>query len=176
MTTTTTTELPTWDDLTDVDKGAALLHMWKRSWEGASYAVDEYPCRYFDHPALTALDTREASRHAAKMCGSHEQMVTKLGDEEHDRLYDLAREEPDRRRLWAARRLPTNIYPVDGAERAHELLVIWAGNDDRDAGQKPPPASWKPADRSAWAVLHRAEWGGEWHEAGGCDGCKDAAA
>jgi hypothetical protein len=83
--------LPGWNDLSDLDKGAALLHQHKREWEGAEYAESDYPCRYFDHPALTALGPLEASRHAASL----EPAVARLleateGDDWYARLYDAA--------------------------------------------------------------------------------------
>ena len=60
-----TTTLPTWDEMSDLDKGAALLHAWKRDWEGPAYAVENYPAEYLENPVLMRLDDREASRHAA---------------------------------------------------------------------------------------------------------------
>lgn len=90
MTSTTgDTQLPTWSELTDLDKGAALLHLHKRDWEGADYAVDNYPARYFDHPALTALSPLNACRHAVSVEDDAE-LAGALRGEEYDRLYDLA--------------------------------------------------------------------------------------
>ena len=91
--------LPTWDDMTDLDKGAALLHQHKREWEGADYAVENYPARYFDHPALTALTPAEASDHAkaclypvwvAGAAKGADDLADALGPAEYQRLYDLA--------------------------------------------------------------------------------------
>lgn len=80
------TTLPTWNEMSDLDKGAALLHAWKRDREGSSYAVEHYPARYFDHPALLALDEKAACHHAAKATkGWRDLDVT-----EFDRLYDDA--------------------------------------------------------------------------------------
>jgi hypothetical protein len=89
----TPASLPSWQDMTDLDRGAALLHMWKREWEGESYAVAEYPCTYFDAPALVALGPLDACAHAAHVCGSYSQIFDQLGQTEHDRLYDLALEQ-----------------------------------------------------------------------------------
>jgi hypothetical protein len=166
MTNTTTTALPTWGEMTDVDRGAALLHLHKRASEGVSYAISDYPVEYFDHPALLALHRRAACRHAVGLSRDADQ----LSGNEHERLYNLALNEPGRRRLWAARHLPTNVYPVDTAAEARRLLVAWAENEARVAAN--PPSWWAPADRSQWAVLHRAEAGGQWHEVGGCDTCR----
>lgn len=91
--------LPTWEQMSELDRGAALLHVWKRHWEGASYAISDYPCRYLDNPILVGLDERTASKHAAAVCGRHEAVLARLGVEEHDRLYNLA--------LAAERAVPT---------------------------------------------------------------------
>lgn len=86
--------LPTWDEMTDLDKGAALLHCRKRRVEGAAYAVAEYPARYFDHPALLALHEEDASEHAATVArGKHRS----LPFAEYARLYDGALDEERRR-------------------------------------------------------------------------------
>lgn len=79
-------DLPSWDDLSDLDKGAALLHLHKREWEGGDYAEEHYPARFFDHPALTVMWPREASRFAASL----EENAEDLSPDEHKRLYDLA--------------------------------------------------------------------------------------
>jgi hypothetical protein len=81
-----TGELPTWAEMTDLDKGAALMHVWKRDREGPAYAVEHYPVQYFDHVALLALDTTEACKHASVVVKNWRSMdVAKF-----DRLYDLA--------------------------------------------------------------------------------------
>jgi hypothetical protein len=93
-------DLPGWDEMSDLDKGAALMHLHKREWEGPEYAESDYPCRYFDHPGLTALSPLEASRHAASLAGPYG--VPGLGEDEHERLYNLALD-ADRAR-WDAER------------------------------------------------------------------------
>jgi hypothetical protein len=75
--------------MSDLDKGAALLHLHKRDWEGAEYAVENYPARYFDHPALVALNRRDACRHAVSVEDDADRAGALTGDE-HMRLYDLA--------------------------------------------------------------------------------------
>jgi hypothetical protein len=80
--------LPTWDEMSDLDKGAALLHDHKRESEGADYAVENYPCSYIEDPRLTALDGEDASEHAAEVCG--DDVFERLGAGEYRRLYDLA--------------------------------------------------------------------------------------
>lgn len=83
--------LPAWDDLSDIDKGAALMHVWKCHWEAsAPYAIQHYPARYLDHPILLGLDSRTASCHAAAVAGRWVDACERLGDAEVERLYDLA--------------------------------------------------------------------------------------
>jgi hypothetical protein len=79
--------LPTWSEMSDLDKGAALLHDHKRESEGADYAVENYPCSYIEDPRLTALDGEDASEHAAEVCG--DDIFERLGGEEYHRLYEL---------------------------------------------------------------------------------------
>ena len=98
MSTNETTTLPTWDEMSDLDKGAALMHAWKRSWEGPSYAVENYPAEYFDHPALLALDSKDACQHAAKATKGWRDWDT----DEVDRLYNAALD-ADRARRDAVR-------------------------------------------------------------------------
>lgn len=159
------TDLPTWDEMTDVDKGCALLHLWKRDAEGASYAVENYPAQYLDDPRLVALDGRDACRHAVTVGVSNSAAEKRLGFDEYVRLYDLALDEPERRMLWAARNEDGRVVPVETRERAEELLTVhWPASDDRYAAMYAPPSWWTPADRSKWALLQRTEAGGEWTE------------
>jgi hypothetical protein len=85
---TTKIALPAWDEMSDLDKGAALLHNHERDEEGVGYATEHYPCRYIDDPRLIALDRIDASNHAAEVCGSD--AFNRLGDDEYMRLYELA--------------------------------------------------------------------------------------
>lgn len=75
--------------MSDLDKGAALLHLHKRDWEGAEYAVENYPAEYIEHPALVALNPSEACRHAVSVEDDAERAGALAGDE-YIRLYDLA--------------------------------------------------------------------------------------
>lgn len=63
--------LPTWEQMTDLDRGAAVLHCRTRADEGAAYAVENYPCRYFDDPVLAALDDEVACEHAVSVTESY---------------------------------------------------------------------------------------------------------
>jgi hypothetical protein len=78
--------LPTWDQMSDLDKGAALLHLAKVENEGREYAIENYAAKYFEHPALTALNDRDASEHAATV----EDASVREPFEEWERLYGLA--------------------------------------------------------------------------------------
>ena len=155
---TTAAILPVWSDLSDVDKGAVLLHLHKREWEGAAYAVAEYPARFFDDPALTGLERRAACTFAVSMRLAAEA----LDEAEHTRLYDLAAAEPDRRCLWGAR---IGDEPVG--------IVSYYGPADQPKGAVELVASWERYGRPGGVVVHRGEAGGDWHELGGCDGCAE---
>lgn len=110
------TRLPGWDQMTSLDQGAALLHTWKRQREGPGYAIDNYPARYFDHPDLTSLDPRAASRHAAAT-GPWQATVTRLGWDTVDQLYNTALQAERRRDQEAAYAGP-NV--TDGEPAASE--------------------------------------------------------
>jgi hypothetical protein len=160
MTNTPTANLPTWEEMSDLDKGAALLHDRKREHEGVTYAVENYPVKYFDDPRLTVLDRRAACRHAATFAGEAE----RLANDEYRRLYDLALAEPDRRCLWAARD-GLRTVPAKTREYAVELLTVsWPESEARLAAMVPSPIWWTPVDESKWALLTRDEPGGEWRE------------
>lgn len=91
--------VPAWDDMPDVDKGAALLHVWQVDWEGDEYARAEYPAKYHEHPMLTALSSVQACEHAYEVTGGHEAIFDRLGVAEYERLYDLAlKHNADRRK------------------------------------------------------------------------------
>lgn len=91
--------LPTWDDMSDFDKGAALRHVYRaspppRGHTGAHWDVRHarraFPCRYRDDEALTALSPQQASKHAMKVTGGQARIVKRLGMPEYSRLYSLA--------------------------------------------------------------------------------------
>ncbi len=82
--------LPSWDQMSDLDRGAALMHVWKRKREGGPYAVENYPVRYIESQLLRGLDLREACRHASVVCGSYDEACDRLTGAEVGRLYDLA--------------------------------------------------------------------------------------
>ncbi|ONH58363.1 hypothetical protein CcI49_23190 [Frankia sp. CcI49] len=91
-------DLPSWDELHDLDKGAALLHVWKRKWEGGGYAREHYPARYLVHPRLIGLTPELACRHAITVAAHWNSAVNQLGMDEVERLYFGALVEEDRRR------------------------------------------------------------------------------
>lgn len=81
--------LPTWDEMSDRDKSIAMWHVYKRESDGASYAIEEYPAEYREHPALTGLDYDEACEHAKAVVGSIDQVFNRLGGDEYERLLNL---------------------------------------------------------------------------------------
>lgn len=57
--------LPTWDEMTDLDKGAAISYLYRCDLIGIKAAAANYAAEYFDDPRLVALGaTPEASAHA----------------------------------------------------------------------------------------------------------------
>lgn len=96
--------LPTWEQMTDLDKGAALLHLAKCANEGTEYATSDYPAAYFDHPALLALDPKAASEHAQGLFEDDDDAWNTVGGEEHARLYDLALDADNKRAAGGADR------------------------------------------------------------------------
>jgi hypothetical protein len=82
--------LPTWSEMSDLDKGAAIKFGMACQSEGIAYATENYPCRFLDDPRLVALDKAEASRHADEVLGYEDEMYDLLGEAEYNRLYGLA--------------------------------------------------------------------------------------
>jgi hypothetical protein len=97
--------LPGWGDLTDIDRGAALLYASAVSNEGHEYACENYPARFRDHPILTQLRPHETCAYvdslgidlndsAAVLIGSATVLIgadeSSLSWDEYRRLYDLA--------------------------------------------------------------------------------------
>jgi hypothetical protein len=78
--------LPDWDGMSNLDKGAALMFLAKVESEGTAYATENWPCRYFDHPELLALNETQAAEHALRF----EDLADELPHEESERLYDAA--------------------------------------------------------------------------------------
>lgn len=85
------TGLPEWDDMSELDKGCALLFVWKVEWERSwRYAKENYPCVYRDAEVLAGLDVDDSCRHANTVTGGHLVIRAHLGSDEHQRLYDIA--------------------------------------------------------------------------------------
>ena len=83
-------KLPSWEQMSDLDRGCALLHLWKVDYEGRSYATENYPARYQDDPVLVALSDKDSCRHARRVGGSYDDAIATIGADEVDRLYELA--------------------------------------------------------------------------------------
>lgn len=91
--------LPTWDEMSDFDKGAALRHVYRASppprghsgshWDHR-HAGKMFPAVYRDDPRLSALSAKAASRHAMKVTGGQRKIVARLSEREYARLYSLA--------------------------------------------------------------------------------------
>jgi len=113
MSTEPTAALPTWAEMSDLDKGAALMHLHKREWEGDEYAEENYPAEYFDHPALTALSERAACRHAVSVEEAADNAGATGGDE-YERLYSLALD-ADRARWDAKHKAETEAAALEVA-------------------------------------------------------------
>lgn len=88
--------LPVWEQMSEVDRGAALMHLHKVDYEGRSYAVENYPARYFDDLRLVALAPVQACAHAAQF----ERLAEGLLEHEHEHLYNLALAAENDRRAW----------------------------------------------------------------------------
>jgi hypothetical protein len=82
--------LPAWDEMSEADRGAALMFTWKVQREGYMYARDNYSARYLDDAGLLALDGYAACRHASAVAGTWREAIERLGAEETFRLYELA--------------------------------------------------------------------------------------
>lgn len=83
--------LPDWEQMSDLDRGAALMHVWKIGWEqDDAYARDHYPVEYRDDPVLVGLDRKMACRHAQYVTGGWQGAQDRWGTDEVWRLYYLA--------------------------------------------------------------------------------------
>jgi hypothetical protein len=58
--------------MSDLDKGAALMHVWKRNREGGVYARENYPAEYIEHPDLIGLPRDAACHHATAVAGRND--------------------------------------------------------------------------------------------------------
>jgi hypothetical protein len=85
-----TTGLPAWESMSDLDRGAALLHAAQRHTLGDLTAVSRYPARYFNDPDLILLSPEIASEHARYVTLSWPAAVTLHGSRTVTRLYQIA--------------------------------------------------------------------------------------
>lgn len=85
--------LPSWDDLSDVDKGCVLMFLQKVEVEGEEYARENYSAQFVDNEVLVALVSADACDYAIGFEDQHsaESVLAEGGDlDEWQRLYDLA--------------------------------------------------------------------------------------
>lgn len=88
------TSLPSWEEMTDVDRSQAIAYAWLCHRRGQPYAITNGPCRYVDAPDLAALDPVAAGVHALGACGPLRSLIARIGKAEYDRLYNLALPRP----------------------------------------------------------------------------------
>lgn len=81
-------DLPTWDEMSDLDKGSALLHVYRSTWSRQTRKIMN--CKYTDDPALVALNEKERSRHAHHVTGGIQRITSRLGNRETSRLMKIA--------------------------------------------------------------------------------------
>lgn len=132
--------------MSDLDRGAVLLHLWKRQWEGPDYATAEYPCKYIEHPTLMSLTRGQACAHAVAVGVDDETMFDMLGEDEHTRLYDLAlttgRQVLESRLMWGVRWANDAISAIESQDVAEAYVA--------------------DARLAALELLHRDVPGGAW--------------
>lgn len=106
---------PRFDDLHDLDKGAVLAYLWHVGQDGRRWATEEHPCQFLADPVLAGLGQFEASYFAVEIGGTYALLCQQLGDEETERLRQLA--------VSVARAL--EVYPAAGvAERTSAAQVM----------------------------------------------------
>ena len=92
-------KLPTWDKMSDLDKGAALRYVYRTSppakghrgahwdWRHCRRIME---CRFFDDPRLTELSPKQSARFARKVTGGQKRIVRTLPKAEYGRLFVIA--------------------------------------------------------------------------------------
>ncbi|MFD8564663.1 hypothetical protein ACFV1N_45995 [Streptosporangium canum] len=81
-------DLPGWDDMSDLDKGAIVVAMWRAKWW---MLPSLRAARFLDDPVLVALDENSAARHMQKIVGSFDELRNRIGEAEMCRLERLAK-------------------------------------------------------------------------------------
>jgi len=93
------TDLPAWEDLTDRDRGAALVHTERAERDGADYAAEFYTPG-FEHERLAGLAAGTRARYARQLVQAHcpdlslASLTDWLGWDEYERLTGLAHKGP----------------------------------------------------------------------------------
>lgn len=92
-------KLPTWDEMSDLDKGIALRYLHRTSpplkgHRGAHWNYRHWRktmvCRFHDDPRLVDLDPKAAARFARKATGGHRKIVASLTPLAYGKLFMLA--------------------------------------------------------------------------------------
>lgn len=78
-------DLPSWDEMSSLDKGCALMHFYKCETEGDEYAAENYPCQYLDLEILKALPPELACAHALIW----QEAVEAMSGEDRERCSDI---------------------------------------------------------------------------------------
>lgn len=97
-------DLPTWQEMSHLDRGIALLHVHSRDNDDWTTKTGEaYDASYIDHPDLAALATAEANAHAKEVAAPVIAALTAVENlgfdpwEEYLALIDRASTEYDKR-------------------------------------------------------------------------------
>jgi len=87
-------DLPEFDELTDIDKGAVIYFLSACESEGIYYALENYPAQFVDNEILVSLDSAGQSNYVLNNWEDLEEL--ELGWAEEDRLVNLYLEAMDR--------------------------------------------------------------------------------
>lgn len=91
--------LPTWDELSDLDKGVILRYLYRTSPPAKGHRGAHWDwrhcrrtmvCQFQDDPRLVDLDPKDAARYARKVSGGQKEITAKLTKSEYGRLFLVA--------------------------------------------------------------------------------------
>ncbi|MEU8310458.1 hypothetical protein AB0C84_43530 [Actinomadura sp. NPDC048955] len=87
-------DLPGWDEMSDYDRGWALLHVYERDKRGTQHALTYSAPRFADDPRLSSLSAEAASAHATKIVSTTDEIIETIGEDEYDRLIAVVADPP----------------------------------------------------------------------------------